>query len=73
MTARSNTPAARRLPEFKPDRFYAVDLARKTVWKGRNLLPADDLQLRGDVCQAVAADIAAATPIVDRSASTTEA
>ena len=63
MTARSKTPAAAGLPEFEPDRFYAVDLARKTVWKGRNLLPADDLQLRGDVCEAVKTDIAAAAPL----------
>lgn len=58
MTARSKTPAAATaLPEFEPDRFYAVDLARKSHWKGRALLPADDLQLRGDVCAAIAGDI----------------
>lgn len=65
MTARSKTPAASAaLPQFEPDVFYAVDLARKTVWKGRNLLPAQSLELRGDVCEGVKADIARAVAIV---------
>ncbi|MDZ4371541.1 MAG: hypothetical protein U1C74_09000 [Phenylobacterium sp.] len=49
------------LPDFQPDRFYAVDLERKTVWNGRGLSPAHNpLELRGDVAQAVRADIAKA-------------
>lgn len=66
MTARSKTPAAAApdgLPQFEPDRFYAVDLARKTVWNGRPLLPAQNLELRGDAAEGVRADIAAASLI----------
>lgn len=50
---------------FDPDRFYAVDLARSTSWKGKPLKRGQDLQLRGDVCEALRADIAGATPVAD--------
>lgn len=55
------TPAAAVPETFEPGRFYAVDLERKTVWKGQTLLPALDLELRGDVAESVRADIAKAT------------
>lgn len=54
-------PAAQPLPEtFEPDRFYAVELARPTSWLGRDIRPGMDLELRGQVCEALRADIAAA-------------
>ena len=34
----ANKPAT--LPTFEADRFYAVNLARSTTWKGKPLSPA---------------------------------
>ena len=49
------------LPTFEPDRFYAVNLARSTTWKGKPLSPAHNpILLRGDVAEALRADIRAA-------------
>lgn len=45
---------------YIPDRFYGVDLERITHLKGRPLLPAHGLELRGDACALVDADIAEA-------------
>lgn len=42
---------------YEPTRFYAVDLARITSLKGRPLSPAHGLELRGDACAEVDADI----------------
>jgi hypothetical protein len=55
----ANKPAP--LPTFEPDRFYAVTLARSTSWKGKPLSPAHNpVKLRGDVAEALRADIRAA-------------
>jgi hypothetical protein len=60
-TPRKAAPAASGLPAFEDDRFYAVDLARKTVWKGQNLSPAHNpMEFRGDVANALRDDIASA-------------
>lgn len=45
---------------YDPDRFYAVTLKRPTTWKGRPLTRREDLELRGDVCEALREDIAEA-------------
>lgn len=48
---------------YDPDRFYAVNLARSTEWKGKPLRRGRGLELRGDVCEALRDDIAEATLI----------
>lgn len=42
---------------YIPERFYGVDLVRITSLKGRPLSPAHGLELRGDACALVDADI----------------